>query len=122
MEKPQGTGVRERYERVYVIELAYAMAPAPGLDVEVFRGVMICDTMCIGFLRKFIGFPDFFVYYTNHSVARVWFKTLVDLLDKARVLAPEFVSSLVYYATRKRIPYATINAITKGFVRVGVGR
>ena len=54
-------------------------------------------------------------------MARVSFKTLVDVLDKARILAPEFVSYRLDYATRKRSPYATINAIAQGFVRVGWG-
>ena len=41
MEKSQGADVRERYERAYVIERAYAMAAALGLDVEVFRKVSV---------------------------------------------------------------------------------
>ena len=113
--------MRERYERAYVIEWAYAMAAAPGFDVEVFRRVWVCDMECVGFQRQFIGFPYFLVDYTDHGVARVSFKTLVDVLDKARILAPEFVSYRVDYATRKRSPYATINAITQVFVRVGWG-
>ena len=39
METSQGADVRERYERAYVIESAYAMAAALGLHVEVFRRV-----------------------------------------------------------------------------------
>ena len=84
-----------------------------------FRRVGICDTDYIGFLIQLVGFPDFFIDYTDHGVACVSFKTLVNVLDEARVLAPEFVSCGVDYATRERSPYATINAIMQGFVRDG---
>ena len=57
--------------------------------------------------------------YIDYGVAHVSFKTLVDVLDKARVLTPEFVSYRMEHATRKRGPYATINEVTQGFVRVG---
>ena len=51
MEKSQCANVRERYGRAYVIQWAYAMAAALGLDVEVFRRVWVCETDCIGFVR-----------------------------------------------------------------------
>lgn len=60
--------------------------------------------------------------YIDYSVARVSFKALVDVLDKARVLIPEFVSYRMDYATCKRSPYATINEVTQGFARVGCGK
>lgn len=45
----------------------------------------------------------------------------MDVLGKARVFAPEFLSQGVDYAMRKGSLYATINAITQGFVRDGWG-
>ena len=118
-EKSEGPEVSKRYERAYVVEWAYAIAAALGLDVEVFRRVWICDTECIAFLRQFVSFSDVFVDYIDYGVARVSFKTLVDVLEKARVLTPEFVSYRMDYATRKRSPYAKINEVTQGFIRVG---
>ena len=38
----------------------------------------------------------------------------MDVLDKARVLMPEFVGYRMNSATRKRSPYATINEVTQG--------
>lgn len=40
-------------------------------------------------------------------------------MDKARFLAPQFVSYRMEYATRKRSPYGTVNEFTQGFMRVG---
>ena len=113
-EKSEGHEVRKHYERAYVVQWAYVVAAALGLDVEVFRRVWVCDTECIAFLRQFVSSPDFFVDYT--------FKTLVDVLEKARVLTPEFVSCRMDYATRKRSPYGTINEVTQGFIRVGASK
>ena len=118
-EKSEGPEVRKRYERAYVVQWAYSIAAAFGLDVEVFRRVWICDTECIAFLRQFVSFQDFFVDYIDYGVARVSFKTLVDVLEKARVLTPEFVSYRMDYATHKRSPYATINEVTQGFFQFG---
>ena len=73
----------------------------------------------MAFLRQFVSFPHFFVDYIDYWVARVSFKTLVEVLEKARVLPPEFVSCRMDYATRKRSPYATINEVTQGFIRAG---
>ena len=47
------------------------------------------------------------------------FKTLVDVLENARVLTPEFVSYRMDYAMLKRSPYTTINEVTRGFILVG---
>ena len=60
-----------------------------------------------------------FADYIDYGVARVSFKTLVDVLEKARLLTPEIVSYRFDYATRKRSPYATINEFTQGFIRIG---
>ena len=118
-EKSEVPKVGKRYECPYVVEWAYGIAAALGLDFEVFRRVSICDMECIAFLRKFVSFPVFFVDYIDYGVARVSLKTLVNVLDKGRVLTPEFVSYRMDYATRKRSPYATINKITQRFIRVG---
>lgn len=42
------------------------MAAVLGRDVEVFRRDRIYATEFIGFLRHVIGFPDFFVDYTEY--------------------------------------------------------
>lgn len=90
-----------------------------GLDVEVFRRVWICDMGCIALLRHFVTFLDFFVKWNDSGVARVSYKTLLDVLDKAPVVTPELVSYRVDYETRKRSPYAAINEVMQGFIRVG---
>ena len=54
----------------------------------------------------------------DYGVSRVSCKTLVDVLEKAGVLTPEFMSYRMDYATRKRNPYVMINEVTKGFIRV----
>ena len=94
-EMTKGAGVRGRFERAYVNKWAYAIAAALGLDVQVIRRVWICDTECIGFLSQFVGFTNFCVDYVDHSVGKLSSKTIVDVLDKARCLAPEFVSYLM---------------------------
>ena len=55
-EQSEGPEVRKRYERAYVVEWAYGIAAALGLDVEEFRRVCICDTECIAFLLQFVSF------------------------------------------------------------------
>ena len=94
--------IRKRYERAYVVEWAYGVAPALGLEWGAFRRVWVCDEECLAFLRKFVCFPDFFVELVDHSVIQVSFNSLVDVLAKARLLSTEDVNSRVEYATRKR--------------------
>ena len=118
-EKSQEPAFRKRYERAYVIEWAYAIAASLGLDLGIFRRVWICDSECIEFLRKFIGFPNFFVDYVYHAVTRVSFKSLVDELSKTRALSLEYVSYCMDYATRKRSPYATRSSVAPGLIKVG---
>ena len=55
----------------------------------------------------------------DYGVPRVSFKTFLDVLDRARVLTPDFVSYRMEYATRKRGPYAKTNEVTQRFIRVG---
>ena len=61
-----------------------------------------CDEECLAFLRKLVCFPDFFVDLVDHSVIKVSFNSLVEVLAKARLLSTEYVHSSVDYATRKR--------------------
>ena len=65
--------IRKRYERAYVIEWAYEVAAALGLEWGAFRRVWVCDEECFAFLRKFVGFPDFLVNLVDHSVIQVSF-------------------------------------------------
>ena len=126
-EKSQEPAVRKRYDRAYVIEWAYAIAASLGLDVGIFRRVWICDLECIELLRKFIGFPSFFVDHVDNAVTSVSFNSLVDELAKTRALSSEYVIYRMEYATRKRSPYATRSSVMPGsrnsrwirYVRVG---
>ena len=117
--KSQGPAVRKRYERAYVIEWAYAIAASLGLYLGIFCRVWICDSECIEFMRNFIGFPSFFVYYADHAVTLVSFKSLVHELSKTRALSSEHVSYRIDYATRKGTLYATMRSVTPGFITVG---
>ena len=118
-EKSQEPAVRKRYERAYVIEWAHAIAASLGLDLRIVRRVWICDSACIEFLRKIIGFPSFFVNYVSHAVTRVSFKSLVGEPSKTRALSSEYVSYRMDYATRQRSSYATMSSVTPGFIKVG---
>ena len=120
MEKSQKPVERKRYGRAYVIEWAYAIAASLGLDLGIFPRVWICDSECIEYLRKFLGFPSVFVDYVDHAVTRVSFKSLVDEISKTRDLLSEYVSYRMGYATHKRSPYATVSSATPGFITVGV--
>ena len=110
--------IRKRYESAYVIEWAYAVAAALGLEWGAFRRVWVCDEECLAFLRKFVGFPDFFVDLVDHSVIKVSFNSLVEVLAKARLLSTEYVHSRVDYATRKRSSWVVVREGTLEFVEV----
>ena len=89
------------------------------LDLGIFRRVRICDSECIEFLRKFIGFHSFFVYYVDHAMTRISFKSLVEELAKNSALSSEYVSYRMDYAIRKSSPYATMSSMRQGFIHVG---